>query len=380
MVVSDLSTRPSPGPTRTFGVEEELLLVHAETLEPAAVAEDAVRLHGLRTPDGAARVHEITRELQQEQIEVAGPPLTGLQEQVEAIRRGRFVADSAARRVGARVVALASPVAVGAPHLVPTPRFRRIREHFGLIADEQLTCGYHVHVGVGSREEGVAVLDRIRVWLPVLLALSANSPFWYGRETGFSSFRYQAWIRWPTAGPTDLFGSVEEHDRQRDDLLRCGVPMDLGMIYFDARLSARYPTVEIRIADVCQDPEQAGALAALVRGLVETAARQWQAGLPAPAIGAALLRTWSFQASRAGVEDELVRPTTGAPAPAADVVAELLDHVGPVLTEWGEFEAVASTVAGILRDGSGARRQRAAFARSGDPRDVVRAALEATHR
>ena len=80
-------------------------------------------------------------------------------------------------------------------------------------ARRQIVCGLHVHVGVGSREEGVAVLDRLRVWLPALLALSGNSPFWYGRESGFSSYRYQAWVRWPTSGPTEVFGSVEEATR-----------------------------------------------------------------------------------------------------------------------------------------------------------------------
>jgi carboxylate-amine ligase len=138
--------------------------------------------------------------------------------------------------------------------------------------------------------------------------------------------------------------------------------------------------VEVRIADVCLEPDRAGALAALVRGMVETAARQWQDGLPAPVVGASLLRTWSFQASRAGVDGELVRPATGAPAPAAEVVTELLEHVRPVLAEWGEDAPVEAAVEGVLRDGSGARRQREAFAVRRDPHDVVRAALEATHR
>ncbi|GAA1767079.1 glutamate--cysteine ligase [Kocuria aegyptia] len=386
MVVITVFPHPTPtgttGPTRTFGVEEELLLVDAVTLEPAAAGVDAVRAHAaaVRSAPAAAPSHQVTTELQQEQIEVAGPPLTGLADQIAAIRRGRGLADAAARAVGARAVALAAPVAAGAPHLVPTPRFRWLRERFGLVADEQLTCGLHVHVGIGSREEGVAVLDRIRGWLPVLLALSGNSPFWYGRETGFSSHRYQAWVRWPAAGPGEVFGSVDEHDRQREALPRSGVLLDLGMIYSDARLSARYPTVEIRIADVCLDAEQAGVLAALARALVKTASRQWRAGLPAPAVSGAQLRAWSWQASRAGAEGPLVSPSSAAPAPAGDVVAELLAVVHPVLAEWGEAEQVESVAAGVLRHGSGARRQRTAFAARRDPLDVVRLALEETHR
>lgn len=371
---------PSPAGTtgpRTFGVEEELLLVDAESLEPAAVSRRVVREHGVHPPRSG---HRITTELQQEQIEVVSPPLTGLAEQIAAIREGRGLADAAARAVGARAVALAAPVTAGAPHLVPEPRFRWLRERFGLVADEQLTCGLHVHVGIGSREEGVAVLDRIRVWLPVLLALSGNSPFWYGRETGFSSFRYQAWVRWPTSGPGEVFGSVEAHDRHVETLLRSGVPLDLGMLYFDARLSARYPTVEVRITDVCLDAEHAGVMAALARALVETAARQWRTGRPAPPASAAQLRAWSWQASRSGVEGPLISPATAAPAPAGDVVAELLAVVHPVLAEWGEAEQVESVLAGVLRDGAGARRQRASFAPRRDPLDVVRMALAETHR
>lgn len=386
MVVITVFPHPSPtgttGPTRTFGVEEELLLVDAVTMEPAAAGVDAVRAHaaGVRSSPATVPAHEVTTELQQEQIEVAGPPLTGLADQIAAIREGRGLADAAARAVGARAVALASPVAAAAPHLVPTPRFRWLQQRFGLVAAEQLTCALHVHVGIGSREEGVAVLDRIRGWLPVLLALSGNSPFWYGRETGFSSYRYQAWVRWPTSGPGEVFGSVDEHDRQREALLRSGVLLDPGMIYSDARLSTRYPTVEIRITDVCLDAEQAGVLAALARALVETASRQWRAGLPAPPVSGAQLRTWSWQASMAGVEGPLISPASAAPAPAGDVVAELLAVVHPVLAEWGEAEQVESVVAGVLQDGSGARRQRAAFAARQDPLDVVRLVLEETHR
>ncbi|MFI7742356.1 glutamate--cysteine ligase [Kocuria rhizosphaericola] len=381
MVVITVSPHPSPagstGPTRTFGVEEELLLVDAETLEPAAVSRSVVRD---RDGHPARSGHWITTELQQEQIEVACPPVTGLADQLTAIRQGRALLDAAARRTGARAVALAAPVFPARPHLVPHPRYEWLRDRFGLVAVEQQTCGMHVHVGVSDPAEGVAVLDRIRGWLPVLLALSANSPFWYGQDTGYDSYRYQTWTRWPTAGPDELLGTPEEYDRRCEALLRSGVALDRGMLYFDARLSARYPTVEIRIADVCLEAEHAAALAALSRALVETAAAQWRAGAAAPPTGVGQLRAWSWQAGVAGVGGALVSPVSGAPAPAAEVVAELVDLVRPVLAEWGEAEQVEAAVAGVLRDGSGARQQRAAFAARQDPHDVVRVALEATHR
>ena len=87
--------------------------------------------------------------------------------------------------------------------------------HLGLTTAEQLTCGCHVHVAISSPDEGVAVLDRIRGWLPVLVALAANSPYWQGRDSGYASFRTQAWHRFPTAGPTPLLGSAAGYQRVR---------------------------------------------------------------------------------------------------------------------------------------------------------------------
>ncbi|GAB2605781.1 glutamate--cysteine ligase [Kocuria himachalensis] len=375
---------------RTFGVEEELLLVDAVTLRPLAAGEAVVDHHEQHAGSGAHRPgavfpaaeptdvspgHDLTVEFQQEQIEVVGPPRLTLTEQIAAIRTGRVLADEAARAVGGRAVALATSVSADLPHLVPEARHRRIQQHVGLLAAEQLTCGFHVHVGIDSREEGVAVLDRIRVWLPVLLALSANSPFWYGVDTGFASYRYQAWTRWPTAGASEVFTTVSEYDRQMRLLLESGVPLDDGMVYFDARLSTRFPTVEVRVADVCLDPVHAAVIAALVRALVETAARAWRAGEgPAP-VGVAQLRAWSWRAARSGVEGQLVSPTTGVPVAAGEVVAELLELLHPVLAEAGEDEQVQAVVATMLREGTGARAQRDAYATRHDLHDVVAAAL-----
>lgn len=360
---------------RKFGVEEELLLVETGSLHPLAAAEKVVNLARRHVHSS----HTITQEFKQEQIEVVSPPQTTLAGQLAAIRAGRAMAEKAAAQVGGRVVAL--PTAPGAliPHLVPTPRFRQIRDSFGITAVEQLTCGFHVHVEINSREEGIAVMDRIRVWLPTILALSANSPFWGGVDTGFASYRYQLWNRWPTAGPTEIFGSVDSYDRLCAALLDTQVPMDVGMLYFDARLAERFPTIEVRVADVCPEAEHAAVIAALIRALVETAVCSWRDGTEPDQIRGELLRTWSWQASRDGVDKTLILPSTGRRAPAAEVIASLLDHVRPALVKYGDEEAVTTTVEAILSSGSGAQRQREAYARRQDMYDVVAAAHEATH-
>jgi carboxylate-amine ligase len=318
-------------------------------------------------------------ELKEQQIELGTKVCTDLAEVAAELRYWRSRADSAARSVGARVVALASaPVAVE-PQATRGERYQRMVDVFGLVAAEQLTCGCHVHVSVADDEEGVAVLDRIRTWLPVLTALTANSPFWLGRDSGHASYRSQAWGRWPSAGPTAVHGSVAAYRRLVDDLLATDTILDEGMLYFDARLSASWPTVEVRVADVALRTEDAVLLAGLVRGLVDTAAAQWRAGEPAPDVRTELLRVAGWRAARSGLTGELVDPRTWRPAPAADVLAALVEHVRPALARHGDEQRVTDGVAELLRRGTGADLQRDVFGATGDLAAVVRAAVAATH-
>lgn len=348
-----LQTLPAHAERRTFGVEEELLIVDATTLRPAPLGEQIVAGTHLLSSR-----HRLSTEFKREQLEVVTPPQTTFEGQLAAIRAGRAVADAAAARYGARTVAVATSPWPLTSTLVAEPRYAEMAERFALTAVDQLTCGFHVHVGVDSDEEGVAALDRIRGWLPVVLALSTNSPLWMGMDTGFASYRYHVWSRWPTAGPTAVFGSAEDYQRHCAELLASGVPLDDGMLYFDARLSARFPTIEVRVADVCLLPRHAAALACLIRALVETAVRDGQAGRPPAQLSAALLSAWSWQASRFGLTGELVSPITRRLTPAAEVVGQLLAAVGPVLAEYGELVPVTATVRDILDVGTGAERQR----------------------
>ena len=144
------------------------------------------------------------------------------------------------------------------------------------------------------------MIDRIAAWLPLLLALSSNSPFWQGHDTGYASFRTVIWGLWPTAGPSGPFGDAAGYDAAVADLVRSGAALDVGMVYFDARLSASYPTVEIRVADVCTDVRDAVLLAALSRALCS----------PPPSIGGAV--TDCSPALRSGSG----RPPGGLPATA----------------------------------------------------------------
>lgn len=387
---------------RTFGVEEELLIVDPESGEPLALADALLANHHVAADDLPVdpEVHHtgkqadyddemgLSAELKLEQIETQTRPCLEYGSLLEQIRAGRSLADQSARRHGARVAALATSPMASTTHTTPDPRYARMLERFGLTAQEQLTCGFHVHTFIESPEEGVAVLDRIRDKLAVLTALSANSPFWNGVPTGFESYRTQAWNRWPTAGPAGIYGTYAAYRRVVTRLLDSGVMLDEGMLYFDARLSRNHPTVEVRVADVCLRAEDAALIAVLVRALVESASREWRDGVEPAPVPTVLLRMASWQASSAGLSGELLDFGNFRPAPAADVVRSLVDYLAPVLTEQGELALARQGVEDIIARGTGAAEQRRARekALAGPPPEdmgfgaVVRQAVHVTMR
>ncbi|WP_405474260.1 glutamate--cysteine ligase [Paenarthrobacter ilicis] len=363
---------------RTFGVEEELLITDPADGTPLALAAGILNAVAPGEND-AGNGPSLKSEFKQEQIEVNSLPCSTADQLRAEIRSGRALADNAARGAGARVAALATPPVFHATPTAGNQRYAAMGVGFGLISREQLTCGFHVHVSIESPDEGVAVLDRMRHWLPALLALSANSPFWMGADTGFSSYRTQIWNRWPTAGPADVFGSAAGYQAVLAALLETGVPLDEGMIYFDARLSRGHPTVEIRIADVCLYAEDALTIAVLARALVETSAREWREGVPPSGVLTPVLRMANWKASRFGVDQQLLHPVEQAPFSAADVVGALLRHIRPALAESGDLELARAGVANILRRGTGERLQRQAYARRRRLSDVVSVAIASTH-
>ena len=209
--------------------------------------------------------------------------------------------------------------------------------------------------------------DRARPWLAVLLALSANSPFWQGLDSSYASFRYQVWGRWPSSWPTEPFGTAEAYRETVQQMVGTGTLLDTGMVYFNARLSERYPTIEIRIADVCLRLDDAVLIAAPARALVGTEARSWREGRATPQPRTELLRLAAWRASRSGLDGALLNPVTGLPEQAQIVVNMLLDHCRDALADAGEDDTVAELLTALLARGNGAAFQRAAYDRSGRP-------------
>lgn len=366
---------PHTGWVRSVGVEEELLLVDPTSASPIAVAglvlDHVDREAAAGNGRDAGPVRPFGAELQQQQLETRTRPHIELEALAEDIRAGRDLIIDAASAYGARVVAVGTSPLPVEPELVRKPRYEEMAVRFGLTAGEHLTCGCHVHVSVDSDAEAVGVLDRIRVWLPIVLAISGNSPFWQGTDTNYESYRSQVVRRWPSSGPTDVFGSAASYRDLVSGMVSCGVLLDEGMVYFDARLSRSYPTVEIRIADVCLDARDAVLVAAICRGLVETAALEWAAHEPVPIVPTALLRLATWQASRYGLGGRLLDPFTTQPQPAHDVLKQLFDHIGPALCLTGDETLAEVGLERVLVHGNGAGQQRVALERAGNLAGVM---------
>ncbi|MEU9737421.1 glutamate--cysteine ligase [Streptomyces sp. NPDC048002] len=353
---------------RTVGVEEELLLVNPETGEPRALSPAVLARASLDSSHGK---DVFEKELHDQMLEHASQPRSRMDDLARELVQCRKEAARHAGELGCAVAALATSPLPVSPSVGEARRYQWMADQYGVATSEQLVLGCHVHVSVDSDDEGVAVLDRIGPWLSVLSALSANSPFWQGHDTGYDSYRSRVWLRWPSAGPTELFGSAEGYRRLVEDMVATGVILDEAMAYFDARLSRTYPTVEIRVADVCLHAETAVLLATLTRGLVETAAREWRAGREPVVHAVSVLRLASWQASRAGITENLLHPVTMRPLPARVVVRALLDHVADALADTGDLDRARSAVAELFRRGNGARVQRELFHRTESLRDVV---------
>jgi glutamate---cysteine ligase / carboxylate-amine ligase len=361
-MIGDMSGLPDDRPT--IGVEEEFHIVDPATGDVVPAARQLLR----RADDEAD--HELQRSL----VETASGVHTTLADlRGDLLARRRDLAD-AAGQIGLAVATVGTvPDAGSRPgQIFPDPRYEWMADEYRQLVAEQQVCACQVHVGVPDRDLAVRVIGRIRPWLPTLLALSGSSPCFQGADTGYASYRTVVTSRWPTVGPPPDFTSADDYDHTVATLVDSGVISDAGMIYFDARLSARYPTIEIRIADACPSIDDALVLAAVARGLVVTAVRA-DHDATGPDRHHVLLRAATWRAARSGLDGQLIDPETTTAVPAADLVHRLLAHVRPVLEEYDDWAEVASATQALLARGSSAQRQRAALRAGRSTADLVAA-------
>ncbi|GLW32752.1 carboxylate--amine ligase/circularly permuted type 2 ATP-grasp protein [Actinoplanes regularis] len=358
---------PVPGDLEslTLGAEEELHVVDLATRELVPRAPEV--LDRLNPEHFSAELHRSVVETNTP----VSPTLDGLRAGILARRRAAI---TVAESLGLGLVAAGTVPLVDLDSLevTPTTRYRRMLNEYQMLVREQLICGAQVHVGVPDRDEAVSVAQRVAPALPLLLALSASSPFWLGEDSGYASARALIWTRWPTSGDSGALHSAEEFDMLVNDLIASGTISDPKMVYFDVRPSAHVPTVELRVTDACPDVDTVVLLAGLFRALVRRSLQEHRAGKPLPPPRPPLHRAAMWRAARSGLEGDLLDlPRSPVAVPAALAVEHLVGELRPHLEALGDWEQVFDLSVRALSRGSSASRQRRALARRGRVADVV---------
>jgi len=361
----------------TIGVEEEYQIVDSDTRELLSQGGRVVEL-ARRSVDE----EEVTAELLESQVETVTPVCHTLADvRAEVLRLRRGVIQAAEAEDNRIVAASTHPFSHWREQvLTPKERYRVLVETYQQLAREQLVFGFHVHVGLDDREAAVRVLSRLRAWLAPMLALSANSPYWLGVDSGYASYRTQVWSRFPVSGPPGPFASRDEHDELVRVLVETGTVEDATKVYWDARLPEKVETIEVRVMDVCSRVDEVVMMAGLTRALVRACHERFEREVPYPKPRPELLRAAHWRASRHGLDEDLIDVEAGRAVPAREMIEKMLRFARPALEEAGDWEEVSEIVYETLEHGNGATRQRQAYERAGNLEDVIDMLIEETAR
>jgi glutamate---cysteine ligase / carboxylate-amine ligase len=356
----------------TVGVEEEYQLVDPST---GALRSRAGHVLGMSWTD------DLEAELQDTMVEVQTPPCSSMAEVVDHLRRRRLTASAAAAADDLEIVAAGvHPFSDWRSHsMAPGPRAEMLAARFGRVAEDEHTFGMHVHVAIPAGEDGSRILGQVRWLSPLLIGLSASSPFFQERDTGYASFRSIVHRRYPLNGPPPALSGARLDDLM-ELLVDGGLLPDERTVYWSVRLSPTYPTIEFRSADACPDLPEAGAIAALARAAVTLVAqgRSLKPGRPTP-WDDVLLDLNEWQAARYGLDATLAAcsdPTTTRSL--RHEVEWLLELLTPILERLGDGRA-RHVIERILEDGNAADRMRRVHARRGDVLDLVDWLRDETH-
>ena len=351
----------------SIGIEEEYQIIDPVTRELSPRSDQVL-------PEPQPALGEAAQpELFQPQIETAShvcQTLADVRAELVRLRRALLrVATGNGNQVGA---AGTHPFSRWEQQsITPQPRYEGIARTYRRLVDDLIILGGHVHVGLDDPEGAIQVLNRVRPWLAPLLALTANSPYWQGQDTGYASYRTELWSRLPMAGPPHLFTSRAECDALVRALVATGSIEDASKIYWDVRLPERFATVEFRVTDVCLTVDEAVMVAGLARALARTCYEQAQRDEPFPAVRPELLRAAHWHAARFGLEGDLIDVAAERAVSAHDLIETMLAFVRPGLEACGDWDEIAALVRATLQRGNGATRQRRVYQRTGRIEDVV---------
>jgi carboxylate-amine ligase len=359
------------GPSFTIGIEEELMILDAETLTLANEIEAVLEEHG--------DAGDVKPELLESVLEIATDPHPNTQAagaQLRSLRRA--VSDAASRRGLCIGSSGTHPFALWEDQRVSArPRYRDLISALRFVARQEIIFGLHVHVGIDDADKAIHVANGMRVHIPILLALSANSPFWRADDTGLASARMPIFRTFPRVGMPPYYDGWEDFARRIGFMVDAQVIEDYTYLWYDVRPHPNFGTVEVRAMDAQTRVEHTLAIAALIQAMVKELAEHFEAGKRLADYPYEMLDENRWLAARHGLEGELVdlpeRRLVGAKELARRLYDRLREH-SQDLGSAAELEAIQD----ILHHGNGAQRQRVVYEANHDYGEVIREIVEAT--
>jgi carboxylate-amine ligase len=352
--------------TFTLGIEEEF-----QTIDPVT---RNLRSHMSKlVEDGKITLKErVKAEMHQAVVEVGTNICHNIQEAREEVTYLRkMILDLAAKQnlqVGA---AGTHPFADWVEQLItPDPRYDEIIDEMRDVARGNLIFGLHVHVGIENRNEGIEIMNAVRYFLPHIYALSTNSPFWCGRNTGFKSYRSKVFDKFPRTGIPDFFSSAAEYDEYIALLVKTKCIDNGKKIWWDIRLHPFFNTIEFRMCDVPMRTDETICLAAIMQALVAKIHKLHRMNLSFRPYHRMLINENKWRAARYGISGKLIDFGKQEEVDYKLLVVELLEFIDDVVDELGSRSEI-EYIHQILEMGSGADRQLAVFEQTNDLKAVV---------
>jgi carboxylate-amine ligase len=350
----------------TLGVEEEY-----QVIDP--VSRELVS-HHQKIVEAANRVlnDQVKAEMHQAVVEVGTHICANIQEARKEVAHLRRTVSKIAGDLGYAIGAAGThPFSMWQTQLITEhPRYSEIVNELQDAARSNLIFGLHVHVGIADKEMAVHIANSVRYFLPHIYALSTNSPFWEGRNTGFKSFRTKVFDKFPRTGIPDYFESFSEYEAYVKLLIKTNCIDNAKKIWWDIRVHPFFDTIEFRICDVPMTLDETIGLAALIQAVVAKLYKLRQQNLNFMIYKRALVNENKWRASRYGIDGSLIDFGREAEVNTRALIQELLDFIDDVVDDLGSREEI-SHIHRILENGTGADRQLAIYEESGDLRAVV---------
>ena len=361
-------------PSLSIGIEEEY-----QTIDP--VTRDLrSHIHAEIVQKGKTLLAErVKPEMHQSVVEIGTGVCRTIKEAKAEIREIRREMITLARQNGLRLAAAGThPFAQWhKQEIYPDDRYHMIVEDMKMVARANLIFGLHVHIGVEDRETAIHLMNGARYFLPHLLALSANSPFWLGMDTGLRSYRCKVFDKFPRTNIPDLFSSWSEFDNYVNLLIHTKCIDNAKKIWWDIRPHPHFPTLEFRVCDIPMRMEETIAIAALCQAIISKLYRLHEQNLSFRHYSRALIMENKWRAARYGLDGKMIDFGKQTEVPVRDLIHEILEFVSDAATELDSTDEIAY-VSRILEEGSGADRQLRVFAETGDLNRVVDYIIEQT--